>query len=176
MNSVERLVPSRYPVPTDGFTFHVIKVDANLYFDDFASTFFDENRRAILYSILIVLVLMLMGLPAINLVNVNVSRILERASEIGVRKAFGAPAKALLWQFIIENIFITFLGGAFALVLSFLIIQLINNSGWIAYADLTINLAVFAVSIAVCLVFGLLSGVLPAFRMSKLTIVDALKS
>ena len=120
--------------------------------------------------------LMLMGLPAINLVNVNVSRILERASEIGVRKAFGAPAKALLWQFIIENIFITFIGGVFALLLSSLIIVLINNSGWIPYADLTINFPVFAASIGVCLVFGLLSGVLPAFRMSKLKIVDALKS
>jgi len=119
---------------------------------------------------------MFMGLPAINLVNVNVSRILERASEIGVRKAFGAPSKALLWQFIIENMFITFIGGGFALILSSLIIQMINSSGWIAYADLTINLVVFAISILVCLIFGLLSGVLPAFRMSKLKIVDALKS
>ena len=122
------------------------------------------------------IVLMFMGLPAINLVNVNVSRILERASEIGVRKAFGAPSKALLWQFIIENIFITFIGGTFALALSFLIIYLINSSGWIAYADLTINLTVFLISILVCLVFSLLSGVLPAFRMSKLKIVDALKA
>jgi len=60
--------------------------------------------------------------------------------------------------------------------LSFLIIYLINSSGWIAYADLTINLTVFLISILVCLVFSLLSGVLPAFRMSKLKIVDALKA
>jgi putative ABC transport system permease protein len=116
-----------------------------------------------------------MGLPAVNLVNVNVSRILERASEIGVRKAFGAPSKALLWQFIIENVFITFIGGAFALILTFVVIHFINASGWIAYADLTINLPVFLISILVCLVFGLLSGVLPAFKMSRLKIAEALK-
>ncbi|GHB80065.1 ABC transporter permease [Persicitalea jodogahamensis] len=168
----------KIPLPqTDGgFTFHEMTTEANPYLEDFASVFLDGSRTTIVYSIIGFLMLMLMGLPAINLVNVNVSRIMERASEIGVRKAFGAPAKALLWQFIIENIFITLIGGMFALSLSFLIIQLINNSGWIPYADLTINFSVFAASIAVCLVFGLLSGVLPAYRMSKLKIVDALKS
>ncbi len=171
---------NKIPLPqTDGgFTFHVMKIAANQYLDDFAGTFLEgeDSRKVIVYSVIVFLMLMIMGLPAINLVNVNVSRIMERASEIGVRKAFGAPAKALLWQFIIENIFITFIGGLFALLLASLTIALINQSGWIPYADLTINFPVFAASIAVCLVFGLLSGVLPAMRMSKLKIVDALKA
>ncbi len=115
-------------------------------------------------------------MPAINLVNVNVSRIMESASEIGVRKAFGAPSKTLLWQFIVENIFITFIGGIFALILSFLTIKFINSSGWIAYADLTINFTVFAVSVLVALFLVFYRAYLPAFRMSKLKIVDALKS
>ncbi|WP_439557614.1 ABC transporter permease, partial [Dyadobacter sp.] len=154
----------------------VLIVKADKYFDHFLNTFArSDSQKLIFYAIVTLVLVMFMGLPAINLVNVNVSRILERASEIGVRKAFGAPAKALLWQFIIENVFITFIGGAFALILSFAIIKMINASGWIAYADLTINLPVFAISIAVCLIFGLLSGVLPAFRMSKLRIVEALK-
>jgi putative ABC transport system permease protein len=117
-----------------------------------------------------------MGLPAINLVNLNVSRIMERASEIGIRKAFGAPTTTLASQFIIENIFITLIGGLLALVLTFGIIQLINKSGMIPHADLTINFSVFSVSILVCLVFGLLSGVVPALRMSKLKVVEALKN
>ncbi|WP_221393453.1 ABC transporter permease [Dyadobacter sp. NIV53] len=161
----------------DGQNFTVLIVKAEKYFDHFLNTFARDNSQKIFaYTIAALVLAMFMGLPAINLVNVNVSRILERASEIGVRKAFGAPSKALLWQFIIENIFITFIGGAFALALSFLIINMINSSGWIAYADLTINFSVFLISILVCLVFGLVSGVLPAFRMSKLKIVDALKA
>ncbi|MCF0039919.1 ABC transporter permease [Dyadobacter fanqingshengii] len=155
----------------------VLEVKADEYFNHFVNTFArDSTQRFLFYTVVSFVILMFMGLPAINLVNVNVSRILERASEIGVRKAFGAPSAALLWQFIIENIFITFIGGAFALALSYLIIYLINSSGWIAYADLTINVPVFAISLGVCLVFGLLSGVLPAFRMSRLKIVDALKA
>ena len=45
-----------------------------------------------------------MLLPAVNLVNLNVSRIMERASEIGVRKAFGASSRALVGQFVVENV------------------------------------------------------------------------
>jgi putative ABC transport system permease protein len=160
----------------DGQKFSVLIVRAEAYFDHFLNTLArSETQKLIFYSVVTLVLVMFMGLPAVNLVNVNVSRILERASEIGVRKAFGAPAKALLWQFIIENVFITFIGGGFALILSFIIIKMINASGWIAYADLTINVPVFLISIAVCLIFGLLSGVLPAFRMSKLRIVEALK-
>ena len=42
-----------------------------------------------------------MVLPTLNLVNLNVSRILERASEIGVRKAFGASSWRLVGQFVV---------------------------------------------------------------------------
>ncbi|MCF0071024.1 ABC transporter permease [Dyadobacter sp. CY261] len=156
--------------------YNILIVKADTYFDHFLNTFTrSEKDRVTFYAIVGLVLLMIMGLPAVNLVNVNVSRILERASEIGVRKAFGAPSKALLWQFIIENIFITFIGGSFALLLTLIVIHFINASGWIAYADLTINLPVFLTSILVCLVFGLLSGVLPAFRMSRLKIAEALK-
>ena len=157
--------------------YNMLTIRAEKYFDHFLNTFArGDARRATFFSLAALIVLMFMGLPAVNLVNVNVSRILERASEIGVRKAFGAPSKALLWQFIIENIFITFIGGAFALIFSWIIIKLINDAGWIAYSDLTINPTVFLISIVVCLAFGLLSGALPAFRMSKIKIVDALKA
>jgi putative ABC transport system permease protein len=171
---------SRIPLPgnQDGFKYSVLEVKSDPYLENFIGTLLDggPGLRTIFFGVIGFIMFMLMGLPAINLVNINVSRIMERASEIGIRKAFGAPVKALVWQFIVENIFITFIGGAIALVLTFIIIQLINNSGWIAYADLTININVFAISLLVCLVFGLLSGVLPALRMSKLNIAEALKA
>lgn len=168
------------PVPGEegGFKYAQIDVRSEPYVQFFLGIFTGNSaaRIAAFYGVIGFIFLMLMGLPAINLVNVNVSRIMERASEIGIRKAFGAPVRTLLGQFIVENIFITLIGGAIALVLTVVIIHLINSSGWIAYADLTINASVFGVSLLICLVFGLLSGVLPALRMSKLSIVDALKS
>lgn len=170
---------NRIPVSSieGAFKNGTVEVRSKPYVGLFMGTLLDGDpaRITTFYGVIGFILFMLIGLPAINLVNLNVSRILERASEIGIRKAFGAPIRTLLWQFIVENIFVTFIGGAIALALSYGIIQLINNSGWIAYADLTINGTVFIVSILICLVFGLLSGVLPALRMSKLRIADALK-
>jgi len=170
---------SRIPLPREdnGFKYSVLEVGCETYMDNFLDTFLDggSGPKAIFTTVIVFILFMLLGLPAINLVNVNVSRIMERASEIGIRKAFGAPIRTLLWQFIIENLFITFIGGAIALILTGLVIYFINTSGWIAYADLTINLNVFAVSLLVCLLFGFLSGVAPALRMSKLNIAEALR-
>ena len=116
-----------------------------------------------------------MALPAINLININVSRIMERSSEIGVRKAFGATSSALVYQFIIENLIITFIGGVVGIGLSLVAIYYLNSSGLIADLDLALNLKVLFISLIVCLFFGLMSGVLPAFRMSKMNVVQALK-
>ena len=105
-----------------------VEVRSEPYVGLFMGTLLDGNpaRITAFYGVIIFVLFMLIGLPAINLVNLNVSRTLERASEIGIRKAFGAPIRTLLWQFIVENIFVTFIGGAIALVLSYGIIQLIK--------------------------------------------------
>ena len=117
-----------------------------------------------------------MALPAINLVNINVSRIMERSSEIGVRKAFGAASSTLVYQFIIENLIITLLGGLIGILLAVIAIYMLNNSGLIADLDLALNLKVLFISLIVCIFFGLMSGVLPAYRMSKMNVVAALKT
>ena len=123
-----------------------------------------------------IFVLLFMLLPTINLVNINISRIMERSSEIAVRKAFGASGLTLVGQFIVENIILTFLGFIIGIGLSYIILQVINNSDLIANLHLTINLTVLIYSLVACLVFGLLSGVYPAWRMSRLQVVNALKA
>jgi putative ABC transport system permease protein len=128
---------------------------------------------------LVALIAVLAGLfaliPTVNLVNINVSRIMERASEIGVRKAFGAPARTLVIQFLVENVLLTILGGAIGLVLSMAVLRTFNTSGILRYAQFAMNLRIFAYGMLIALAFGLLSGVYPAWRMSRLNPVDALK-
>jgi putative ABC transport system permease protein len=114
-------------------------------------------------------------LPALNLVNINVSRILDRSSEIGVRKAFGATSGSLIGQFLVENLFLTLLGGLLGLGLAAGVLHLLNGSGLIAYTQFGINGAVFGGALVAILFFGLLSGVYPAYKMSKLSAVKALK-
>ncbi len=115
-------------------------------------------------------------LPALNLININISRIMERSSEIGVRKAFGASSKTLVYQFIIENLILTVLGCIIGIVLASVVLMMINNSGIFTNTVLTINLRVLIAGLLACLIFGLLTGVYPAWRMSKLQVVAALKA
>jgi putative ABC transport system permease protein len=125
--------------------------------------------------ILIAAALLFMTLPAINLVNVNLSRVIERASEIGVRRAFGATRSRLVGQFIVENVALTLLGGAIGAILAAVILTAITATGVIPHADLTVNFRVLAFGLVATLVFGLLSGVVPAWRMSRLHPVEALR-
>jgi len=118
----------------------------------------------------------LMILPTLNLVNINITRIMERSSEIGVRKAFGASSRTLVYQFIVENIILTLLGGILGVILTLIALQVINSAHLIANLELTINFTVLFIGLLVCLFFGLLSGVYPAWRMSKLNVVTALKA
>ena len=114
-------------------------------------------------------------LPAVNLVNLNMSRIMERASEIGVRKAFGASSRTLVGQFIVENLVLTLIGGLAGFALSWLVLMALNASEVVPYAHFTINVRVFLYGMGLAVFFGLLSGVYPAWRMSRLHPVQALK-
>ena len=126
--------------------------------------------------ILSLVAFLFMLLPTLNLININTSRIMERSSEIGVRKAFGASSGTLVLQFITENIILTFIGGLIGLILSWGIIQYINSSNLIPNIRLTIDFQVVLLGVVACLVFGFLSGVYPAWRMSRLHVVTALKA
>ncbi|WP_192822885.1 ABC transporter permease [Rufibacter sp. LB8] len=134
-----------------------------------------DSNVAMFYSLISLAAFLFMLLPTINLVNINISRILERSSEIGVRKAFGASSWVIIGQFVVENVFLTLLGGVLGFLLAAGALALINDSGVIVYADLGLNLRVFAWGLLLCLVFGLISGVYPAFKMSRLHAVQALK-
>ena len=129
-----------------------------------------------LILIISVFAFLFMLLPTLNLININTSRIMERSSEIGVRKAFGASSGTLVLQFITENIILTLIGGVIGLLLSWGIIQYINNSNLIPNIQLTIDFQVLFLGVAACFVFGFLSGVYPAWRMSRLHVVTALKA
>lgn len=136
----------------------------------------ESNGVMTVFSVIGVIVFIFLLLPTINLMNINITRIMERSSEIGVRKAFGASSKTLVYQFIVENIILTLIGGLIGVVLSVLAIYMINATDLISNLHLTLNLRVLFYSLIACLFFGLLSGVYPAWRMSKLNVVTALKA
>jgi putative ABC transport system permease protein len=129
----------------------------------------------ILRTVLVTLALLFMALPSLNLVTLNLSRILERAPEIGVRKAFGAARGTLVLQFVIENVVLTLIGGVVAFVLAIAALAWINHSGIIENAQFTLNARVFGWGVFTAALFGVVSGVYPAWRMSRLHPVVALR-
>jgi putative ABC transport system permease protein len=113
--------------------------------------------------------------PAVNLINLCISRILERAPEIGVRKAFGASSTQLVFQFVVENIFLTIMGGALGFAGAQVVLGFMSHSSWFPYAIQRTNFAIFLYGLLLIFIFGLISGLYPAWHMSRLHPVQALK-
>lgn len=167
---------NRIEIPKDEY-YTILEVSADTFMESLTRDFFysEKPQPSLFFGLIFGAMLLFMLLPALNLINLNTSRIMERASEIGVRKAFGATSSTLTIQFLVENIILTFVGGLFGLILAFIILKTIEASGIIPYAQLSLNYKVFFVGIILCVFFGLLSGVLPALRMSRMQIVNAIK-
>jgi putative ABC transport system permease protein len=108
----------------------------------------------------------------IGIMNIMLVAVTERTREIGVRKALGAPRKAILSQFLLEAILLTVLGGALGVLLG-------AGVSWVVRAASALPTYVSLVSVILGLGFsaivGLFFGLYPAMRASQLDPVDALR-
>ncbi len=175
----DELAASVNRISFEGEEFDRLFVNADPYFTSYTRITMSDGNSSGLRTFIISLILfglLFMLLPTLNLVNINTSRIMERSSEIGVRKAFGATSGTLVVQFIVENVILTLIGGVIGFLLSWGILVYINSSGLIPNIDLSLDLHVLLIGILCCLVFGFFSGVFPAWRMSRLHVVSALKA
>jgi putative ABC transport system permease protein len=165
-------------IPLDDDRFETLSAVPDTMFGTIASFLFGDvlaRRSTALVTFIWLAALLFMGLPALNLVNLNLSRILERASEIGVRKSFGATSGDLVRQFLLENVLLAALGGLLAGLLTGIVLWALNRSGVIPYSALSLNVRVLGWGVLLTIFFGVLSGVLPAWRMSRLHPVGALQ-
>jgi putative ABC transport system permease protein len=104
--------------------------------------------------------------------NIMLVSVTERTREIGVRKAIGATSKTIRNQFLIEAIVICQLGGMLGIVLGILM-----GNGVSMYFDqgFIIPWAWMILAAILCLVVGLLSGLIPAIKAAKLDPIEALR-
>jgi putative ABC transport system permease protein len=70
---------------------------------------------------------------------------------------------------------LSLVGGAIGLALSLAVLRILGGSGLIPYAEFQLNIRVFFYALALTVFFGLFSGVLPAWKMSRLHPVEALR-
>ena len=130
-------------------------------------------RSELIFSALGV-VLLFMAITSLSLVNLNVSRIMERASEIGVRKSFGATSLHLVRQFLIENLVLTMMGGLIGFCLSYGVLEYRMGLTAGIPDDFSMNYRLFLAGFLFTAFFGLISGIYPAWRMSRLHPVEAM--
>jgi putative ABC transport system permease protein len=163
----------------DPNTFNVAKFWGDSKLEVFSRTLLSSDKEdsgaAKVVAAIVALMLLFMALPALNLVNLNVGRIMERSSEIGVRKAFGATSRQLVAQLVLENVLLCLAGGALGLIGAAGVLRWLEVAGPIPYLKVDLNLPVFGYGLLITLVFGVLSGVVPAWKMSRLDPVHALK-
>lgn len=134
-----------------------------------------ESGAGTLVAIIAIMMVLFMLLPALNLVNLNTGRMLERSSEIGIRKSFGATSMQLVGQFLVENTLLCLIGGLIGLAITAVVLYWLEGSGVVPYLKVSLNLAAIGYCILITFVFGILSGLIPAWKMSRLDPVHALK-
>jgi putative ABC transport system permease protein len=96
----------------------------------------------------------------------------ERTREIGVRKALGATAGIILWQFLVEAATLTGIGGAIGLALGALVSWIVRTNFPIP-AEIPLMSVVAAIGGSI--LTGVLFGIIPAFRAARLDPVVALR-
>lgn len=109
----------------------------------------------------------------IGIMNIMLVSVTERTREIGLRKAIGATPNQILLQFLIESSLLSLVGGAIGVGLaslaSFLMVSLVDFPSAITWQSI---LLAFGVSVSV----GVIFGVAPARKASRLSPIEALRS
>ncbi len=108
----------------------------------------------------------------IGVMNIMLVAVTERTREIGVRKALGAPRRAILMQFLVEAVLLTAAGGVFGIILG-------SSIAWLVKALSPLPSYVSLWSVITGLLFsaavGVFFGLYPAMRASRLDPVDSLR-
>lgn len=128
------------------------------------------------------LTLLIGGVGVMNIMLVSVQ---ERTREIGLRKAVGAKRRQILTQFLLEGLAITGMGGLAGVVLSYLLVwsigivpfigQLIGDTSRSTDIHLQLSPAILLVATGVLAFTGILSGLWPAIRASRLDPIESLR-
>lgn len=125
-----------------------------------------------------------LGIGGVGLMNIMLVSVTQRTREIGVEKALGARRFDILMQFLSEALAITFLGGLLGIVFAYIIsVSLGNLTFYSALAQhgemgdirLIISPVSVLVSTGILALVGLVSGMIPAIRASRLDPIEALR-
>ena len=154
---------------------HRLKLDEENNFDlltsDIIMKVFDQLTRAVFLALVVIssIALMVGGIGVMAIMMISVT---ERTREIGVRKALGAKRRDILWQFLLEAVFLTALGGLLGVVLGSAIGLTVH---WTTSFPVSLPWWSFAIGLGFSATVGIFFGMYPAFKAARLDPIEALR-
>jgi putative ABC transport system permease protein len=145
--------------------------DFDLVTSDAILAVWDQISAAILLSLVVIssIALMVGGIGVMSIMTISVT---ERTREIGVRKAIGGRSREILVQFLVEAVVLTSIGGVLGVLLGSAIGLGVNL---ISGFPVSLPLWSFALGLGFSATVGVVSGMLPAWRASRLDPIEALR-
>jgi putative ABC transport system permease protein len=125
-----------------------------------------------------------LGIGGVGLMNIMLVSVTQRTREIGVQKALGARRRYILTQFLAEALTITFIGGVLGVILAYAVALSVGRltlysafakNGEAGDIRLIIAPGTLIASTLILGAVGLISGMIPAFRASRLNPIEALR-
>lgn len=118
--------------------------------------------------------LLVLVMACINYTTLSTGQSIKRAKEVGVRKVVGAQRTGLIWHFLSESVLISLLATLIGVMLSYFFLPVFNN-----FADTRLTLPLNAQSIGfyifLALSLGIVTGIYPAFVLSRLKLISILR-
>lgn len=125
-----------------------------------------------------------LGIGGVGLMNIMLVSVTQRTREIGVQKALGARRRYILMQFLAEALTITFIGGVLGVLLAYVVALSVGRltlysafakNGEAGDIRLIIQPATLIASTVILGTVGLISGMIPALRASRLDPIESLR-
>jgi putative ABC transport system permease protein len=145
--------------------------DFDVITQDAALALWERISQAILLSLVVIssIALMVGGIGVMSIMTISVT---ERTREIGVRKAIGARKREILWQFLIEAVVLTCVGGIIGIAFGSLIGLVVSLASGFPVA---LPLSSFALGLGFSASIGIFFGIVPAWRAARLDPIEALR-
>ena len=159
MRSLRKLKPAQ----TDNFSLN--DIDA---FSKFASDIFSNVNMGGWAIAALSLIVGMFGVANIMFVTVR-----ERTSQIGLKKAIGARRSTIMMEFLLESAFLCILGGLIGLLLVFILTKIFSA---VTGFPIFISVDIMLLAVGICILVGVLAGIIPASIAAKMDPVAAIRS